>query len=352
MSIESDMTYTERGKTLSKSGTVFHVGIDLGTSRTSIATSTGERLTQISCVGYAKDLIARKRLGAEYLLGQNALDNRLALNLVWPLAEGNIKGDEDIASVSLLIQHVIETALPERTAEDKVYAAIGVPAEASVKNKRDILTATQDLVDKILIVSEPFAVAFALDKLDENLIVDIGAGTTDLCALKGTFPAPEDQVTLPFAGNFLSAKLEEGILRQYPDVQLTQKIINSIKERHGYASETSDRILVELRVKGIPSEYDLTDIVKEACLELTNPICNAIQNLIGNFDPDFQDQMRNKIILAGGGSRLRGIDRAIEKSLERYGGGRATCVPDSEFCGATGCLKLAHEIPTEMWSEL
>ena len=332
--------------------TVYFVGIDLGTSRTSIATSTGARLTHVTCVGYAKDLIARKHLGHEYLLGQAALDNRLALNLVWPLADGNIRSDDDIESVTLLLRHVIQSALPELEEGDEIYGAVGVPAEASIKNKKDILRATENVLDKVLIVSEPFAVAFAIDKLTENLIVDIGAGSTDLCALKGTFPGPDDQATLPIAGNFLTQRLGEYILARYPDVQLSDKILNTIKERFGYASESADPIMVELRVKGIPGQYDLTDIVKQACLDLTQPICESIQRLIGDFDPDFQDTLRNNIIVAGGGSRLRGIDRAIEKSLEAYGGGRATCVPDSEFCGATGCLKMAHEIPVEIWAEL
>lgn len=331
---------------------IYRLGIDLGTSRTSVATSTGVRLTQLSCIGYAKDLIARKRLGVDYLVGQEALDNRLALDLVWPLADGNIRGSEDVASVTILLREVISAALPERKPGDRIYAAIGVPAVASIKNKQDIIDATKGLVDKLLIVSEPFAVAFALDKFDENLIVDIGAGTTDLCALKGTFPGPDDQVTLTFAGNFLTNTLTEGILKAYPDVQLTEKIVNSIKEKYGYVSDTSDPVMVELRVKGIPSKYDLTEIVREACLALTNPLCAAIQTLIGNFDPDFQDALKANIVIAGGGSRLRGIDRAIEKSLEIYGGGRAVCIQDAEFCGATGCLKMAIEIPDDMWDEL
>lgn len=337
---------TDAGKT------VYFVGIDLGTSRTSIATSTGERLTRVSCVGYARDLIARKRFGREYLLGQEALDNRLALNMVWPLAEGNIRDDEAIASVTLLLRNIIEEAIPDLEEGDQIFGAVGVPAEASIKNKKDILAATEGVLDKVLIVSEPFAVAFAIDKLTENLIVDIGAGSTDLCALKGTFPGPGDQLTLPIAGNFLTQKLGEYIHAQYPDVQLSDKILNSIKERYGYASDNADPIMVELRVKGIPGQYDLTSIVHEACLDLTRPICEAIQQLIGDFDPDFQDTLRNNVIVAGGGSRLRGIDRAIERSLVPYGGGQAMCVPDSEFCGATGCLRMAQEIPVEMWADL
>ena len=42
---------------------VVFIGIDLGTSRTSITTSTGVRTTVWSYVGYAQDHVSRKHLG-------------------------------------------------------------------------------------------------------------------------------------------------------------------------------------------------------------------------------------------------------------------------------------------------
>jgi len=74
--------------------------------------------------------------------------------------------------------------------------------------------------------------------------------------------------------------------------------------------------------------------------------------VVGSFDPDFQEALRHNIIIAGGGSRLQGIDKAVEKSLEAYGGGRAICVDDAEFCGSTGTLKLCADMPDEYWEQL
>ena len=55
-----------------------YVGIDMGTSRTSITTSTGARETVWSFVGYAEDHVARKALGGrEIVYGQEAVQNRI-----------------------------------------------------------------------------------------------------------------------------------------------------------------------------------------------------------------------------------------------------------------------------------
>lgn len=331
----------------------FYVGIDLGTSRTSIATSTGKRISTQTCVGYPKDIISRKRLGKEYLLGDEALDNRLALNMIWPLSQGVVCEEEKaIEATGLILKHIIAAALSDKEEEDQIYAAVGVPAQASLNNKKIIIDVTKGFIDKILIVSEPFAVAYSIDRFDESLIVDIGGGTTDMCRMHGAVPEKEDQVTLRKAGNFLDNEITKAILEKFPDVQLTPRIVQRIKEKYGYVSDVSEPVEVALTQQGIPSQYDITDILRESCLKLTQPICEAIQKLVGTFDPDFQERLRNNIVVAGGGSRLKGIDRAIEKSLEVYGGGNALTVQDAEYCGSIGALKMSMEMPDEYWEKI
>lgn len=332
---------------------VYSIGVDLGTSRTTIATSEGKQVATRTCVGYPRDVIAQKRIGKEFLLGDEALANRLALNLVWPLAEGVIRDDEQaMEATGLILKHLVEQALPHRKPGDKVHAAIGVPAQASINSKKAILEVTHDFIDKLLIVSEAFAVAYSIERFDESLVVDIGAGTTDICRMHGSIPEPDDQVTLKVAGNFLDDEVTREIHEKYPEVQLTPQIVRRIKEKYGYVSDTSDPIRVTLTNRGIPSEYDITDIMHSSCLKMTQPIAAAIQELVGTFDPDFQGRLRDNIIIAGGGSRLKGIDLAIEKSLKAYGGANAECVQDAENCGSMGALKMCIEMPEEYWEKI
>src|SRR5438874_9419428 len=76
------------------------LGIDLGTSRSSIVSMNGTRKTVESYVGYAKDPVSRKLLKADVIYGRHALDNRLAVDLCRPLEKGVIKGTRDDASVN------------------------------------------------------------------------------------------------------------------------------------------------------------------------------------------------------------------------------------------------------------
>ena len=56
-----------------------------------------------------------------------------------------------------------------------------------------------------------------------------------------------------------------------------------------------------------------------------------------SFDPEFQANLRNRVLLAGGGSMIRGLDTAIEKAMQRdLGGGELPGVdpPEDQQAGA------------------
>src|SRR5262245_3736774 len=172
---------------------VLYVGIDLGTSRTSVAASNGVRETVSSWVGYPKDVVSRKALKKEILFGAEALAHRLSLDLYRPLASGVIQHSDTpdapeakahMKAAQDLIRHAISLARPRP--DELIYAVVGCPAQCSSKNKRAILDAVRPVVDSAIVASEPFTVAYGIDMLTDCLVIDIGAGTTDLCRMHGT----------------------------------------------------------------------------------------------------------------------------------------------------------------------
>ena len=70
---------------------VLYLGIDLGTSRTSVASSNGQRVTISSHVGYPKDVVSKKLLKKDVLFGDEAVEHRLSLKFYRPLAAGVLK---------------------------------------------------------------------------------------------------------------------------------------------------------------------------------------------------------------------------------------------------------------------
>jgi rod shape-determining protein MreB len=333
-----------------------YLGIDLGTSRTSITSSTGVRETVWSYVGYAKDHVARKKFGGrEVIYGKEALENRMSLNLIRPLAGGSIKHkagkdtDDMKRALKDLIEHTV--GLAKAPAGSTIFAVIGAPAEASVEGKSTLLEAASGCIDSVIICSEPFAVAYGLDFLDDTLVIDVGAGTTDLCRVHGTMPGPEDQRTHEVAGDAVDQTLASLIKKKFPEAQFSINMVRSFKEKFSSVSKNMDRATATMPVAGKPQSFDITEIVYEACYTMVPPTVKALQDLIATYDPEFQAKMRNNVLLGGGGSQIKGLGRAIEEALGEYGGGKVTTVEEPQYAGSNGALKIALDMPEAYWKE-
>ena len=81
-------------------------------------------------------------------------------------------------------------------------------------------------------------------------------------------------------------------------------------------------------------------------------IVESIESLLPTFQPEYQSTVLQNIIVAGGGSRIRGIGAYIEEKLRPYGSAKVTCVGDPTFDGSRGALRLAEELPPQYWSQL
>jgi rod shape-determining protein MreB len=334
---------------------VLYLGIDLGTSRTSVTGSNGVRETVASYVGYPKDVVARKLLQKDVLFGDEALEKRLSLDFYRPLAHGVIKSDNEstknLKAAADLIGEIIRRARPRR--DELIYAVIGAPAQASINNKEAILKAAKEHVDSVMLCSEPFSVAYGIDMLDDTLVIDIGAGTTDLCRMHGTMPEDADQITNTFAGDHIDETLAKLIREKHPEAQFSIQMIKAIKEKHSNVADNMPPVVVNFPVKGKPTPFDITDLVRTSCRSIVPPMVDAIGELIGTFDPEFQERLKGRVLLGGGGSQIRGLDAEIERQMyERLGGGKVLRVEESMYGGANGALKIAHDMPAEYWEKL
>lgn len=340
---------------------ILYVGIDLGTSRTSISASNGVRETVHSVVGYPRDVVSRKFLQKDVLFGEEAIRNRLALNVFRPLQHGVIKHSDSAGAPSeevsdnleaahALIQHSVGLARPKPG--QLVYGVIGCPAQASIHNKQSIIEAAREVLDSVVICSEPFSVAYGLDQLHDCLVIDIGAGTTDLCRMKGSMPDEEDQLTLTQAGDFIDEQLFDLFRSRCPDAAFTRNMVREVKEKHAFVTDTSEPVIVEFPVRGKPTPFNVTSEMRKGCSRIVEPIVEAVDRLVSTFDPEFQSRLRNNVIIAGGGSRIHGLDRAVEEALTPYGGGRVRTVQEPVYAGANGALKIAYDMPVEAWEQL
>ncbi len=334
---------------------ILNVGIDLGTSRSAISASNGERYVVESFVGWPLDMVAKKVLKRDVLIGHEAVANRTMLDLHRPLERGLLKegSEKDVEAVRELLKHLLRlVGVNGKTKAENVRAVVGVPAAALRTNKQYLRNAMKGIVDSLLIVSEPFAVAYGLDALLHTMIIDIGAGTTDFCVMKGRYPTEEDQRTLTIAGDSVDTQLLKLIGERYPQTNVTIFMVREWKEKYSFVGEPTEACVVTAPVKGVPTEFDITAELRTACETILPPIIETMIDLLARVEPEFQERVRNNIIISGGGGLIRGLAGAIEAALKNVGGGSARYMQDPVFIGSDGGLALAIDAPPGDWEKL
>lgn len=341
---------------MSEKKQVLQVGIDLGTSRSSISASNSQRHVVESYVGWPLDMVARKVLKKPVLIGREALDNRSMLDLHRPLEQGLIKegSDKDEAAVKELLWHLLSLVGIDREDRNglKVRAVVGVPAEALRVNKQHVRKALQGAVDSLMIVSEPFAVAYGLEALLHTMIIDMGAGTTDFCVMNGRLPTEDDQRTLPQAGDWIDEQLARLLRDRHPEAQTSIHMVRGWKEESSFVGTPKSPVLVTAPVNGKPTQIDITQEMRQACESILPPLVESMLDLLSRVQPEFQERVRNNIVLSGGTALIRGLGPRLEQELQTVGGGKVRVVKDPIFIGSDGGLSIAIDAPDNDWEKL
>ena len=78
----------------------------------------------------------------------------------------------------------------------------------------------------------------------------------------------------------------------------------------------------------------------------------GIKELIAGSNPEYQDSFRRNMVLAGGGSGIAGLGDMLETRLSDLGDVEVLTVEDPIELGAMGGLRLAMEVPEDMWKNL
>ncbi|MDZ7641717.1 MAG: rod shape-determining protein [Desulfurivibrio sp.] len=333
------------------------LGIDLGTARTAVVSNRGARHLVDSVVGYPRDIIALKTLGESQVFGARALEHKSALTLYHPLSNGTIAQDrrQDYNAAGELLRHVIALALAAETDVDhrpaRVSGVIAVPATLEAGGRQTLTTIAGELLSAFLLVDQPLPVAYHLERLDNSLLIDIGAGGITICPCRGRVPATNERVILPHGGDHLDQQLQSLINQRYPEVRMTRELARRIKEEHAYVGSPPAPVVVTLRAAGKPRQYDLSEELGLVCQRLVPEITERLTALLREFDPEDLDEVLQNIFLTGGGAHIQGLPQALAQALADYGQVRVSALAEPEYAGALGALRLAAELPPERWHD-
>ena len=201
---------------------------------------------------------------------------------------------------------------------------IGIPSDVTEVEKRAVIDAAINAGAKeAYLIDEPMAAAIGarlpVQEAAGNMVVDIGGGTTDIAIISlGGIVVSRN---LRVAGD----EMNEDIIRYCRDefnLLIGEKTAEDVKIAIGSACPQEKKMQMSIRgrdlVTGLPKEIIMNDEqAREALSRSIRIIINNIKTAVEETPPELiSDIMQKGIILAGGGSLIRGLDKLVADQTE------------------------------------
>lgn len=294
------------------------LGIDLGTAYTLVhLPKKGIVINEPSVV--AVSISDRKILAvgneAREMLGRTP-DSIIAVR---PLKDGVIA---DYKITEAMLRYFINKTLGGfRIFRPEVMVA--VPAGISSTERRAVIEATISAGAKAAyIIKEPIAAAIGADipigSSSGHMIVDIGGGTAEMAviSLGGIVSVSSVKV----GGNKFDKSIVEYIRKKY-NLSIGERIAEEIKISIGSALYLKNKLSIEARgrdiVTGLPRSINVvSDDITEALQHELEAIIVAVKKVLNNTSPELAADIIDKgIVMSGGSSLLRNIDKLISRTI-------------------------------------
>ena len=226
---------------------------------------------------------------------------------------------------------------------------VGVPSGITQVERRAVRDAAMHAgAREVYLVEEPVAAAMGaglpIQEPGGNVIVDIGGGTTEVAVLSlaSVIYCKSERV----AGD----KMDEAILqyvRRHYNFLIGERRAEEIKIKLGSAyPEEGDQRTMEVKgrdlVDGFPKTFVLTEReVREALRDAVMTIVGTVRTCLEQTPPELAaDIVDTGIVIAGGGSLLRGLDRLLETETQLP----VTVAQDPMSCVALGVGRILDEL--------
>lgn len=296
------------------------MGIDLGTSNILVwVRGEGLMLNEPSVVAVEKATGRVLEVGtaAHEMLGKtpgNIVADR-------PLREGVIA---DYTLTQRMLSHIIRRIVGKRPLF-KPQVVLSVPSGVTGVERRAVIQAAGDAgAKRAFPIEEPMAAAIGaglpIETAGGNMIIDIGGGTTDMAVISLGGAVVSSSVRV--AGYSMDLAVARHI-RRIHNLAIGERTAEEIKIQIGSAFKLEPELTMSVRgrdmVTGLPRTVTVHSAeVREALVEPVGIIVERVKAMLEETPPELGgDIIERGIVLTGGGSLLRGLDRllSIETSI-------------------------------------
>lgn len=288
------------------------IGIDLGSSKTVIFSSSKVVIERPSIVTVDSETWEPVYYGekAKQTLGRTPE----SLVCVHPIEHGIIAEYDTAES---MLKEYMRKAFGNRIIRPRIMATL--PVGLTELQHHSLANVVESAGGRnISVIESPLAIAFGLgldfSKPHGYLIVDIGAGTTDIAVVSmGGISVCESFKTASFD---FDAQIIKYVRKEY-NIEIGPLMAESIKKQIGTVIERPIEVAVVARGRnvftGLPESFEITSSeIYESIREVAEAICNSIRLVLSKTDPDLIADIKSEgLYLTGGGALIYGMDSLI-----------------------------------------
>lgn len=297
------------------------MGIDLGTCNTLVAVrGQGIVLNEPSVVAVRKGtnqvLMNGEAVGwrAKEMLGKTPG----SISAIRPLKDGVIS---DFEITEAMLGYFIRKV----NGKGRIFGprvVISIPSGITAVEKQAVFQSAERAgARRTFLIEEPVAAAIGAGlpfaEPTASMIVDIGGGTTEVAIMSLADIATCESVRV--AGDDMDEAIINHMKRTY-NMMIGEQTAERIKIQIGSASPLPQETTMEVRgrdmISGLPRKTVITsEEIREALLEPVQGISEAVTRTLERAEPELAaDLVENGIMMAGGGSLLRGLTSVIQKA--------------------------------------
>ena len=291
------------------------MAVDLGTANTLVyVRGRGIVLNEPSVVAINTKTGAILAVGAEakQMIGRTPAH----IVAIRPLKDGVI-ADFDVTEK--MLRYFIQK-VHRRTFLTKPRVVVCVPSGITGVEQRAVEEATISAgARSAFIIEEPMAAAIGaglpVHEPTGNMVVDIGGGTTEVAVV--SLGGIVTSQSIRIGGDELDEAIIQYIKKEY-SLMLGERTAEEIKMAISSAFPMPEEPQAEIRgrdlVTGLPKTIIVSaEEIRRSIEEPVNAIVDAVKNTLDKTPPELAADIMDKgIVLAGGGSLLKGLDERLK----------------------------------------
>jgi rod shape-determining protein MreB len=292
------------------------MGIDLGTATTLVfVKGEGVVLCEPSVVAIERGTSHVLAVGeeAKRMLGRTP-GNIIAIR---PMKDGVIS---DFEITEAMLRYFIKK-VHHRKVLRRPRLVIAIPSGITEVEKRAVKDSAERAgAREVFLIEEPIAAAIGVGlPIQEpigNMIIDIGGGTTEIAVISlcGTVFSKSIRI----GGDEMNEAVIEYLKKTY-NLMVGERTSEEIKIKIGSAYPLEEEMSMEVKgrdlVAGLPKTVTITsEEIRESLQEPLRAILEVIKMSLERTPPELAaDLIDHGIVMAGGGSLLRGLDKLISE---------------------------------------